>query len=293
MTIALWKDKDATVVAGGSVPSTARSIDFSAAPRPGWKPFDPTLQPAPGGVEHQLTLHAAEKKLEIAPGVTQEMWTFEGQVPGPVLHGKVGDLFTITLVNDGKYGHSIDFHASKVAWDDEMRTINPGESLQYQFRATHTGIWMYHCGTPPALHHIGNGMYGAVVIDPPDLAPVDHEYVFIQSELYLDGTSEAGLARMQHDQWDAVVFNGFVNQYQHQPIRVEPGQRSGRGCSMRGRRRTRRFTSWGRSSTASTRKGRTSYARTRARADRRHSTCSRRRVASSSSPLTSRGCTPS
>ena len=80
-------------------------------------------------------------------------------------------MFTVTLVNDGKLGHSIDFHASKVAWNDEMRTIGPGESLVYQFEAKHAGVFMYHCGTAPTLHHIGNGMYGAVVIDPPDLAP--------------------------------------------------------------------------------------------------------------------------
>lgn len=227
VTIALWHEGDGKVVASGAAAAqpSDQTIDFNAKPGPDFKPFDPTLQPAPGGAEHQITLHAVEKKLEIAPGVTQEMWTFEGQVPGPVLHGKVGDVFTVALVNDGKNGHSIDFHASKVAWDDEMRTIAPGESLQYQFQATHSGIWMYHCGTSPALHHIGNGMYGAVVIDPPDLTPVDHEYVFVQSELYLDGTSEAGLAKMQHDQWDAVVFNGYGNQYKDQPIRVEPGQK--------------------------------------------------------------------
>ena len=97
--------------------------------------------------------------------------------PARALRGKVGDIFTVTLVNDGTLGHSIDFHASKVAWNDEMRTIEPGESLVYQFEAKHAGILMYHCGTPPALHHIGNGMYGAIIIDPPDLAPVDHEFV--------------------------------------------------------------------------------------------------------------------
>ena len=70
-------------------------------------------------------------------------------------------------------GHSIDFHASKVAWNDEMRTIQPGESLVYQFEADYAGAFMYHCGTAPALHHIGNGMYGAIIIDPPNLAPVD------------------------------------------------------------------------------------------------------------------------
>jgi nitrite reductase (NO-forming) len=104
---------------------------------------------------------------------TQTLWTFEGSVPGPTLRGKVGDLFTVTLVNDGQMDHSIDFHASEVAWNDEMRSIAPGEQLVYQFRAEHTGIFMYHCGTAPALHHIGNGMYGALVVDPPDLAPVE------------------------------------------------------------------------------------------------------------------------
>jgi nitrite reductase (NO-forming) len=84
---------------------------------------------------------------------------------------------------------------------------------------------MYHCGTPPALHHIGNGMYGAIVIDPPDLAPVDHELLFVQSELYLEGPSNRGLAKMEQEAWDAVVFNGYANQYRDRPIRVEPGER--------------------------------------------------------------------
>ena len=132
-----------------------------------------------------MTFHAAEVQREVAPGVMQQMWTFNGQTPGPVLRGRVGDLFTVTLVNDGKMGHSIDFHASQTSMDQDMRTLQPGESLVYQFIAQHSGIWMYHCGTAPILHHIGNGMFGAVIIDPPDLAPVDHEYAMVQSELYL------------------------------------------------------------------------------------------------------------
>jgi nitrite reductase (NO-forming) len=170
-------------------------------------------------------MHATEKVLEIAPGVKQEMWTFDNTVPGPVLRGKVGDTFEITLVNDGKIGHSIDFHASKVAWNVEMRTIEPGEELLYTFVATKAGIFMYHCGTVPALHHIGNGMYGAIIIDPPDLAPVAHEYVMVQSELYTAPKGGvADLNKMLANKWDAVVFNGYPNQYKFQPIRVEPNE---------------------------------------------------------------------
>jgi nitrite reductase (NO-forming) len=201
-------------------------IDFAAEPAASFTPYDPALQPAPGGREHTLTMHATEKVIEVAPGVTQELWTFNDQFPGPILRGRVGDIFTITLVNDGKLGHSIDFHASKVAWNDEMRTLAPGESLVYQFEAKHAGLFMYHCGTAPALHHIGNGMHGAIVIDPPNLAPVAHEYLLVQSELYLGDEGAPGdLAKMQGEAHDAVVFNGFVNQYQHRPIRVEPGER--------------------------------------------------------------------
>jgi nitrite reductase (NO-forming) len=203
------------------------TIDPNAKPGPDWKPFDPHLTPAPGSAEHEVTLHAMETQAEVAPGVTQERWTFNGQTPGPVLRGKVGDLFTVTLVNDGKVGHSIDFHASQTNMDQDMRTLNPGESLVYQFKAQYSGIWMYHCGTAPILHHIGNGMFGAVVIDPPDLAPVDHEYVMVQSELYLGPNGQPGdLTKMLANKYDAVVFNGYYNQYKLAPISdIKAGER--------------------------------------------------------------------
>ena len=209
-----------------SAAAAGAKIDFNAKPAANWKPFDPKLKPAAGGTTHRIAMAATEKVMEVAPGVTQEMWTFDDQVPGPTLRGKVGDVFEITLTNKGKLGHSLDFHASKVAWNDEMRTIGPGESLVYQFEAKHSGIFMYHCGTAPALHHIGNGMYGAIIVDPPKLPKVDHEFVLVQSELYTGLAGKPGdLTKMTSNAPDAVVFNGYVNQYLNAPIRVEPGQR--------------------------------------------------------------------
>ncbi len=206
--------------------ATAATIDPQAVPADDWVARDPELAPAEGGTVHEIEMHATEELVEVAPGVTQLMWTFDGQVPGPILHGRIGDTFRVTLVNDGQMGHSIDFHASKVAWSDEMRTIQPGESLVYEFRAEYAGAYMYHCGTAPALHHIGNGMYGAIIVDPPDLAPVDDEFVLVQSELYLGPEGQPGdLTKMMDDDWDAVVFNGYHNQYRHAPIAAETGER--------------------------------------------------------------------
>jgi nitrite reductase (NO-forming) len=216
---------------GGATATTApaddsATIDANAMPSADWVARDPLLPPKESGTVHEIAMAATEDLIEVAPGVTQLMWTFDHQVPGPILHGEVGDTFRITLTNEGTMGHSIDFHASKVAWNDEMRTIQPGESLVYEFTADFAGAYMYHCGTAPALHHIGNGMYGAIIIDPPNLEPVDKEFVVVQSELYLGPEAQPGnLTKMMNEDWDAVMFNGYVNQYKFAPIAVEKNQR--------------------------------------------------------------------
>jgi nitrite reductase (NO-forming) len=138
----------------------------------------------------------------------------------------VGDVFEVTLVNDGTIGHSIDFHAGALAPDEPMRTIAPGQSLTYRFTATRSGVWMYHCSTMPMSVHIASGMFGAVVIDPPDLAPVDREYLLVQSELYLG--PQGGVAdpdRIASGTPDLVVFNGYAWQYDAAPLTARAGER--------------------------------------------------------------------
>ncbi|HYH73826.1 MAG TPA: multicopper oxidase domain-containing protein, partial [Nocardioides sp.] len=195
-------------------------------PGPDFSAYDPELPPLTAGRVHRHTFRITEQQAEVAPGVTQEVWTFNGTAPGPVLHGRVGDRFVITLVNDGTMGHSIDFHAGVRAPDDVMRTIPPGESLTYRFTARRAGVWMYHCSTMPMTAHIANGLFGAVVIEPPDLPGVDREYVLVQSEQYhgADG-AVADLDKVSAEDPDAVVFNGYPDQYAHQPLRARMGER--------------------------------------------------------------------
>ncbi|HEV1998295.1 MAG TPA: multicopper oxidase domain-containing protein [Candidatus Dormibacteraeota bacterium] len=206
--------------------SSDAKLNSKAQPAAGWTPRDPALPPAAASAVHDVTLEIVEKDIAVAPGVTQRMWTFNGTVPAPVLRGKVGDTFNITLVNHGTFGHSIDFHASEVAPNLLMKTILPGQTLVYSFVAHHSGIFMYHCGTAPALQHIAEGMYGAVVIDPPGLPAVDHEYFMLQSEFYFGRPGKLGdYTKMTDFAPDAVVFNGYYNQYAYSPIKVQHGQR--------------------------------------------------------------------
>jgi nitrite reductase (NO-forming) len=69
-------------------------------------------------------------------------------------------------------------------------------------------------------------MFGAVVIDPPDLAPVGREYLLVQSELYLGPQSgSADPERVATGDPDLVVFNGYAWQYDAAPLVARVGER--------------------------------------------------------------------
>jgi nitrite reductase (NO-forming) len=213
---------------GGPAPATDVEADPNA---PAY-----TLYPADApalleGETHDIDLVIEEKLMTVGEGFVQAVWTFNGTVPGPVIRVKVGDTIRIHLVNPAtsKLAHSIDFHASQVAWNDEMTSINPGEEKVYEWKADYAGVWMYHCGTSPALHHIANGMYGMVIVEPAEGLPeVDAEFAFVQSEWYLGPQGQpASLtkAAAAAPAPDFVVFNGVANQYLDNPVQVGTGDR--------------------------------------------------------------------
>ena len=227
----------------GSNVMTAQNgnVDLHASPGEGYERRDPVLQPVPAGEKrdgktvHKITMDVQELNREVAPGVDVKAWTFNGSYMGPILHGKLGDVFEITLENNGSMGHSLDFHAGMVSPDNTMKTIAPGEKLVYRFEATGTGIWLYHCSTTPMSLHMASGMYGAVVIDPQDMDPVDHEYVLVQNETYLSDTGQTAengnkLTEVSSEGIAAgtptfTMFNGHATQYINQPLEAKKGER--------------------------------------------------------------------
>ncbi|MDO4910895.1 MAG: multicopper oxidase domain-containing protein [Corynebacterium sp.] len=183
---------------------------------------DPQVAPA----DTSTTIHRVNFDIsEIEDG--RGWWTFNGQPMGPTLRGKVGDTFEVTITNNGSIPHSIDFHAGMVSPDNVMKNIQPGESLLYTFKAEHSGVWMYHCGTMPVSMHIAAGMFGAVIIDPENLAPVDHEFLLVQSDVYgLNTTKDdpVDADKLKAGTPDAVVFNGYENQYDKHPLEINAGE---------------------------------------------------------------------
>ena len=214
--------------AAAAAPAAAPTVapDPSAPP---YQVFDPTAPALMDGTVHDIDLPIVDKLMTVANGYQVMTWTFGGQVPGPTIHVHLGDTVRVHLTNKANMSHSIDFHASETAMNHQMVEIKPGATFTYEFKASYAGVWMYHCGTAPALHHIANGMFGMVIVEPQGgLPPVDKELAIVQSEWYLGPQGQPvdyGKANAAAAAPDFQVFNGVANQYKDNPIEIATGKR--------------------------------------------------------------------
>ena len=194
----------------------------------GFHTFDPRLPPlVEGGLK--LHWHAKEARIRIDENTVVAAWTFEGNVPGPIVHCRVGDTVEFTLTNDVDVPHSMDFHAAQIDPKIAFRSVPKGQSVTYTFKPKWAGAFVYHCGTAPVLMHIGSGMYGAIIVSPREGLPPAKEFVIVQAELYLaepaNGLRAFDYQKMLGTLPDFVAFNGRPNQYIKDPIRVKTGDR--------------------------------------------------------------------
>lgn len=167
-----------------------------------------------------VTIDSRRQVMTVAPNATYEYWTFDGHVPGPFIRTRVGDTLHLTLTDHDPSGmpHSIDFHAVNGPGGGMMVTMaTPDEPAEGYFRLLEPGLFLYHCGTPPVMDHLANGMYGLLLVEPAEGLPkVDHEYYIMQSEVYAElGKDKSDPTRYVYSHADGldekprwVVFNG-------------------------------------------------------------------------------------
>jgi len=138
-----------------------------------------------------VDLEVIEKEMPISEGVTYTFWTFGGTVPGSFIRVRQGDTVEFHLKNspDSKMPHNIDLHGVTGPGGGAASSFTaPGHESQFTFKALNQGLFVYHCATAPVGMHIGNGMYGLILIEPPEgLSAVDHEYYVMQGDFYTTG----------------------------------------------------------------------------------------------------------
>lgn len=185
----------------------------------------PAEVPAPVGARKpeivKLELDTIERMGQLADGTTYHYWTFGGQVPGPFVRVRVGDIVEVTLKNrdDSMMAHNVDFHAvTGPGGGGVATTADPGQSSGFKFQAIKPGLYVYHCAVPTAAEHISNGMYGMILVEPEGgLPPVDHEFYVMQGEVYTEqafgmkGEATESFEKLMAEQPEYYVFNGAAN----------------------------------------------------------------------------------
>jgi nitrite reductase (NO-forming) len=167
-----------------------------------------------------VSIEVREVTKKLADGVEYVFWTFGGEVPGKFIRIREGDDVEFHLNNhqDNKMPHNIDLHAVTGPGGGAASSFTaPGHSSQFSFKALNPGLFVYHCATAPVGMHVGNGMYGLILVEPKEgLPPVDREYYVMQGEFYTSGKyGEEGLQsfdmnKATDERPPYVVFNGSV-----------------------------------------------------------------------------------
>jgi nitrite reductase (NO-forming) len=168
--------------------STPQSVDADRIAADPLDIPDPIDRDAPAEVD--VTLRSEEVVAEIEDGVTFSYMTYGGQVPGPLVRVRQGDTVNLTFENaeSNSMPHNVDFHACAGPGGGAEATMTaPGESAELRFQATYPGAYIYHCAVPNMDMHISAGMFGIILVEPPEGLPeVDHEIYIGQHEVYTD-----------------------------------------------------------------------------------------------------------
>ena len=170
-----------------------------------------------GTILREFTIIAEDDKImEIAPGIFYNVWTFNGQVPGPTIRATEGDLVRIHFTNNGDKEHTIHFHGNHPAEMDGIFEIvgSGGGQFTYEFIAGPVGVHPYHCHVMPVEEHIGHGLYGVFIVDPKEERPQADEMVMMLNGFDTDFDGENNL----------YAANTIPFYYQHHPIQVSTNE---------------------------------------------------------------------
>jgi FtsP/CotA-like multicopper oxidase with cupredoxin domain len=115
------------------------------------------------GAQREFSLTIDEVSIDVAPGFSNKVFAFNGQVPGPLIHVMEGDDVTVHVTNNTTLPHSIHWHGINQtgSWKNDgvpgvtQEAIQPGESYIYKFKTDRPGTLWYHCHVN-VWEHVGN-----------------------------------------------------------------------------------------------------------------------------------------
>jgi len=148
--------------------------------------------PDPAVVEVHLT--AAPTELDLVDGGATPMWAYNGQVPGPLLQARVGDLLRVVFTNELDEPTTIHWHGLRI--DNLMDgvpaiqdPILPGETFTYEFVLPDAGTYWYH---PHMRGHeqIERGLQGPLVVHEAVDPEVTRDRSFVLDDIALQSDGQ-------------------------------------------------------------------------------------------------------
>ncbi|MBM3772800.1 MAG: multicopper oxidase family protein [Acidimicrobiia bacterium] len=183
----------------GSVPCLhAQSAVDEALPRTVPLREAQDRNPDPRVVEVDLTARVA--RVKTGPSQSVEAWTYDGDLPGPLIRTKVGDRLIVHFKNALPQPTTVHWHGIRVPIQMDgvpgisQPDVEPGGSFTYDFVVPDAGLYWYHPHVMSAAQ-VGFGLYGAVLVeDPNDGITIDKadQQVLVLSDIAIqdDGTLE-------------------------------------------------------------------------------------------------------
>ena len=175
-------------------PERLESVTVKLVAPPFVHAHDQVAQGEPKIIKFKMTTEPKTIVVDEA-GTTFQAMTFNGSMPGPTMVVHQGDYVELTLVNPSTslLPHNIDFHAATGALGGAGLTlINPGEQVTLRFKATRTGVFVYHCAPEGMVAwHVVSGMHGVLMVLPragltdPDGKNLTYDKVFTIGEFDL------------------------------------------------------------------------------------------------------------
>lgn len=218
-----------SAIVGSRLARSATSVQTPPLPAdytpPAHLPFDPmavlrefdygTLKREQGRVVREFEVTASSTPLLLNSAVSFITWNLNGRVPGPTLRAKAGEQVRVIFHNEAGHSHSLHFHGIHPAEMDGIQPIRHGKTMVYEFEAGPFGVHPYHCHIAPVTRHISKGLYGLMIIDPPQGRPPADEMVMVMG----------GYDLKNQGRNDLYAFNGIPNYYRDHPIAIHQNQR--------------------------------------------------------------------
>jgi FtsP/CotA-like multicopper oxidase with cupredoxin domain len=164
----------------------------------GNQPLPPRVLPD-GTKEFDLTAKIVD--WEVEPGKTVKAWTYNGQVPGPMIKVAIGDHVRIVLKNELPQSTALHMHGIDLpnAMDGvpylTQDPVEPGKSFTYDFVAKGPAVGMYH-SHDYAVGQVSDGMAGALIVGdepvPAGYGPVTQELPMVLNDAGVIGFSLNG-----------------------------------------------------------------------------------------------------